>query len=96
MCCNIILLFRCTKTFEGSAECAMNASSYNILPPIISAKLTTKNHFLVHYGQLEVIAKLPEGDWIVSGKCKITTYLDEHNLISKLFLFLLKIMIILF
>lgn len=67
MLCNIILLFRCTKTFEGSTECVMNASSYNIIPPIISAKVTTKNNFLVLYGQLEVIAKLPVGDWIVSG-----------------------------
>jgi len=34
----------------------------------MSAKLTTKNNFFFRLGKLEVIAKLPTGDWIVSGK----------------------------
>jgi len=46
----------------------MNAVSFNIIPPVVSARLTTKNNFLFHFGQVEVIAKLPIGDWIVSGK----------------------------
>jgi len=58
---------RCTKNTD-SLQCAMNASSYHIIPPIISAKLTTKNNLLFRYGQLEVTAKFPIGDWIVSGK----------------------------
>lgn len=62
-----IFVFRCTK-YEGSAECAINASSYNIIPPVVSARLTTKNNMLFLYGQLEVIAKFPTGDWIVPGK----------------------------
>jgi len=33
----------------------------------MSAKLTTKNKLLFRHGQLEVIAKFPIGDWIVSG-----------------------------
>jgi len=45
----------------------MNASSCNIIPPVMSAKLTTKDHYSSLYGQLEVIAKLPTGDWIVPG-----------------------------
>jgi len=49
-------------------KCAKNASSFHIIPPIVSAKLTTKNHLFFRYGELEVIAKLPTGDWIVSGK----------------------------
>lgn len=65
--------FRCTKS--GSNECVKNASSFNIIPPIVSAKLTTKNSFSVLYGQLEVVAKLPIGDWIASGKYKVTFYL---------------------
>lgn len=59
-------IFRCTKE-EESPECSRNASSFNILPPIVSAKLNTKNNFLFQYGKLEVEAKLPIGDWIVSG-----------------------------
>jgi len=34
----------------------------------VSGKITTKNFFSSLYGQLEVEAKLPTGDWIVSGK----------------------------
>jgi len=59
--------FSCTK-HEGSVGCEMVASSYIIIPPIVSARLTTKNYLLFLYGQVEVIAKLPIGDWIVSGK----------------------------
>jgi len=33
----------------------------------VSGKLTTKDYFSFHFGQLEVEAKLPAGDWIVSG-----------------------------
>lgn len=62
----IILSLRCTK--EGYLECEKNASSYNIIPPIVTAKLTSKNHLSFLSGQLEVVAKLPSGDWIVSGK----------------------------
>jgi len=45
----------------------MVASSYNIIPPVVSARLTTKKNLVFLYGQVEVIAKLPIGDWIVSG-----------------------------
>lgn len=48
----------------------MNASSYNIIPPIVSSRLTTKNNMAFLYGQLEVTAKFPTGDWIVPGKQK--------------------------
>jgi len=65
--CSIFLFFSCTK-YEGSTGCSMNASSYNIIPPIVSSRLTTKNNMLFLYGQLEVTAKMPSGDWIMPGK----------------------------
>lgn len=65
-----MFIFRCTKE-EGSIYCIKNATSFNIIPPIVSSRLTTKNKMYTLYGELEVIAKLPKGDWIVSG---ITTY----------------------
>lgn len=61
-----VSIFRCTK--NGLNDCTKNASSFNIIPPIVSGKITTKNFFSSLYGQLEVEAKLPTGDWIVSGK----------------------------
>lgn len=54
----------------------MNASSYNIIPPIVSSRLITKNHRSFLYGNLEVIAKFPTGDWIMPGKLYITYIID--------------------
>lgn len=34
----------------------------------MSAKLTTRNSFFFRLGKIEIVAKLPIGDWIVSGK----------------------------
>jgi hypothetical protein len=36
--------------------------------PIISARLNSKEAFAFKYGQLEVRAKVPEGDWIWPGR----------------------------
>lgn len=47
--------------------CSHTAQSFNILPPIMSAKLTTKNKILFRYGELELVAKLPTGDWLLTG-----------------------------
>jgi len=33
----------------------------------MSAKLTTKNSLFFRYGELKIIAKLPSGDWILTG-----------------------------
>ena len=36
----------------------------NILNPIQSAKITTATTFNFRYGRVEVVAKLPKGDWL--------------------------------
>ncbi|XP_050537386.1 uncharacterized protein LOC126903300 isoform X2 [Daktulosphaira vitifoliae] len=59
-----ISLNGCTKVLE-SDQCTKTASSYNILPPVISGKLTTRNSFSFLYGKVEVKASFPSGDWIV-------------------------------
>ncbi|XP_050420558.1 uncharacterized protein LOC126833331 [Adelges cooleyi] len=59
-----VTLKGCTKP-EVTGVCTENASTYNILPPVVSAKLTTRNSFLFIYGKVEVTANLPSGDWIV-------------------------------
>ncbi|XP_065221879.1 uncharacterized protein LOC135846612 isoform X2 [Planococcus citri] len=46
-------------------ECTRKAQGYQILPPIQSGQLTTKNKFSFRYGKVEIRAKLPIGDWIV-------------------------------
>ncbi|XP_075233807.1 beta-1,3-glucan-binding protein-like isoform X2 [Lycorma delicatula] len=55
-------LKKCTG-YYGSTECKRTAESYNILPPVFSAQITSKISF--KYGIIEIRAKLPQGDWIV-------------------------------
>lgn len=40
------------------------SSKDGILPPVMSAMISTKNSVSMKYGKLEVRAKLPKGDWI--------------------------------
>lgn len=47
-----------------AAECTRQAVSYNIIPPVISARLTTKESFSFQHGKVEIRAKFPEGDWL--------------------------------
>lgn len=75
-----LVLKGCTK-YDGSSGCSMNASSYNIIPPIVSSRLNTKNHRLFLYGNLEVIAKFPTGDWIVPEIALISTTNEQNKLV---------------
>uniref|UniRef100_A0A2A4JH28 Uncharacterized protein n=1 Tax=Heliothis virescens TaxID=7102 RepID=A0A2A4JH28_HELVI len=54
---------RCTGTI-GTTDCSRVASGPQILPPIITSKITTKNKFAFKYGRIEISARLPLGDWI--------------------------------
>ncbi|XP_061728215.1 beta-1,3-glucan-binding protein 1-like [Cydia pomonella] len=54
---------RCTGLL-GTSLCEQMASGPQILPPIITAKITTKNKFSFKYGRVEVSAKMPLGDWL--------------------------------
>ena len=40
----------------------------DIINPIQSARLVTKDSFSFRYGTIEVRAKMPKGDWIWPGK----------------------------
>lgn len=57
-----LILSGCTSNIP--VECSRKAMAYNILPPVISARLTTKNSFTFRYGKIEIRAKFPEGDWL--------------------------------
>ncbi|KAL0125232.1 hypothetical protein PUN28_004397 [Cardiocondyla obscurior] len=52
----------CTSTIV--LECTRQAFSFNILPPVISARFTTKDYFTFKYGKIEIRAKFPQGDWL--------------------------------
>ncbi|KAF5294927.1 hypothetical protein FQR65_LT10639 [Abscondita terminalis] len=50
--------------FPGTLDCVQRPKAWQILPPVISAQITTKNSFWFVYGVIEVRAKFPKGDWL--------------------------------
>ncbi|XP_049297504.1 gram-negative bacteria-binding protein 1-like [Anopheles funestus] len=59
-----LILQGCTSPTNNPYECQRKAARSTILPPVVSAKLNTKNYFRFRYGRVEIRAKLPKGDWI--------------------------------
>lgn len=57
-----LIVSECTSIVP--AECSRRATSFNILPPVLSSRLTTKGSFSFQYGKIEIKAKFPEGDWL--------------------------------
>lgn len=49
----------------GTQQCKKTAAGSQILPPIVSGKLTTKDTFNFKYGRVEIQAKMPKGNWIL-------------------------------
>jgi hypothetical protein len=59
----------CTANITGQYyidECSAssNISSHSIINPIRSARLTTQGSKSIRYGRVEVVAKVPKGDWL--------------------------------
>jgi len=48
------------------AECSIHSNSTlgTMIPPVRSARLTTKGTKSLKYGRVEVVAKMPTGDWL--------------------------------
>ncbi|OAA72483.1 Concanavalin A-like lectin/glucanase, subgroup [Cordyceps fumosorosea ARSEF 2679] len=55
----------CTGEFNSSA-CVLrsNPEKGAFIPPVRSARLTTKGTKSIRYGMVEVVARLPRGDWL--------------------------------
>lgn len=60
------LFFSCTGK-RGTRECGYQAKSYLILPPVQSARINTLQSFSFRYGIVEIIARMPVGDWLLPG-----------------------------
>lgn len=41
-----------------------NKTSGDIINPVRSARLSTKGKRGIQYGKIEVVAKMPKGDWL--------------------------------
>ncbi|KAJ6567738.1 glycoside hydrolase family 16 protein [Mycena vulgaris] len=55
----------CTESVTNATACtASGDGSGNVVNPVMSARISTKNSFSMTYGRVEVRAKLPRGDWL--------------------------------
>ncbi|KAG8412867.1 hypothetical protein J3458_013300 [Metarhizium acridum] len=54
----------CTSTTNTSCITTSDPKKGAMIPPIRSARLSTKGKKSIRYGRVEVVAKLPKGDWI--------------------------------
>jgi beta-glucanase (GH16 family) len=54
----------CTGEKNTSCVIRSNPVKGHMIPPIRSARLSTKGKKSIRYGQVEVVAKLPKGDWL--------------------------------
>ncbi|KAJ8664701.1 hypothetical protein QAD02_006363 [Eretmocerus hayati] len=55
-------LKRCTSSKDD--DCNRRAQSWNILPPVSSARINTGKAINFEYGHIEIRAKFPRGDWL--------------------------------
>lgn len=54
----------CTGTQLSSCAITSNSTLGRMIPPVRSARLTTKGKKSIRYGRVEVVAKMPRGDWL--------------------------------
>ncbi|KAF2475917.1 concanavalin A-like lectin/glucanase [Lindgomyces ingoldianus] len=54
----------CTSTDYKACSIHSNATTGATIPPVRSARLSTKGKKSIKYGRIEVTAKMPRGDWL--------------------------------
>lgn len=54
----------CTSTDYKSCGVRSNSTTGTIIPPVRSARMTTKGKKSIKYGRVEVVAKAATGDWL--------------------------------
>ncbi|KAF2677058.1 glycoside hydrolase family 16 protein [Lentithecium fluviatile CBS 122367] len=54
----------CTSTDYKQCSMRSNDTTGVIIPPVRSARLSTKGKKFIKYGRVEVVAKMPRGDWL--------------------------------
>ena len=54
----------CTSDAQGNCSVTASAGAGIAVPPVMSARLNTQGSKSIRYGKVEVVAKLPTGDWL--------------------------------
>lgn len=60
----------CTGDKKSSCRITSDPVEGTMIPPVRSARLSTKGKRSIRYGRVEVEAKLPKGDWIWPAICE--------------------------
>jgi len=55
----------CTSPVVGSCVRLSNSTNGTIINPVRSARLTTAGKVAIKYGKVEIVAKMPAGDWLL-------------------------------
>ncbi|EMD36047.1 glycoside hydrolase family 16 protein [Gelatoporia subvermispora B] len=54
----------CTNTNISACGAVANETLGTVINPVMSARLTTQRSHSIRYGKVEVVAKIPRGDWL--------------------------------
>lgn len=54
----------CTDANSTSCGTVSNATLKTVIPPVMSARVHTRQPYSIQYGRVEISAKLPRGDWL--------------------------------
>ncbi|KAL6310269.1 concanavalin A-like lectin/glucanase domain-containing protein [Sparassis latifolia] len=54
----------CTSANLTSCGTVSNSTAGTVINPVMSARLSTLNSYSIQYGKVEVVAKIPTGDWL--------------------------------
>ncbi|KAK7062554.1 hypothetical protein VNI00_000042 [Paramarasmius palmivorus] len=52
------------STPDNKSNCAVKSNGRTVIPPVESARLTTKGTASIKYGRVQIRARLPLGDWL--------------------------------
>ncbi|KAH6721567.1 glycosyl hydrolase [Leptodontidium sp. MPI-SDFR-AT-0119] len=61
---NLTSTGECTSSVVSNCAIHSNRTLGTVIPPVRSARMTTKGKKSIRYGKVEVTARLPKGDWI--------------------------------
>ena len=61
---NNLTLDDCTSQQYYDCNAATNVTNGTIVPPVKSGRINTLKGATLKYGRVEVVAKMPEGDWL--------------------------------
>lgn len=61
---NLTKMGTCTSDYWANCVTTTNTTNGTIIQPVKSARLNTKKGATIKYGRIEVVAKIPQGDWL--------------------------------